>query len=137
MQSFLETISGDVGNVEATAGSDCKAALLARLQALGITVDPDKILGLENLAAGEYDLSELLYSTQDGYDLQLTGKLVLKAEPRPEPPKPGPVSDMGDKYAAALISIQKKFRICGKKTYLMTDDCILMNSVESGWTATV
>ena len=108
LQSFLETISGDVGNVEATAGSDCKAALLARLQALGITVDPDKILGLENLAAGEYDLSELLYSTQDGYDLQLTGKLVLKAEPRPEPPKPGPVSDMGDKYAAALISIQKK-----------------------------
>ena len=108
LQSFLETISGDVGNVEATAGSDCKAVLLARLQALGITVDPDKILGLENLAAGEYDLSELLYSTQDGYDLQLTGKLVLKAEPRPEPPKPGPVPDMGDKYAAALISIQKK-----------------------------
>ena len=108
LQSFLETISGDVGNVEATAGSDCKAALLARLQALGITVDPDKILGLENLATGEYDLSELLYSTQDGYDLQLTGKLVLKAEPRPEPPKPGPIPDMGDKYAAALISIQKK-----------------------------
>jgi filamentous hemagglutinin family protein len=103
LQSFLETISGDVGNVESTAGSDCKAALLERLQTLGITVDPDKILGLENLAAGEYDLSELLYSTQDGYDLQLTGKLVLKAEPQPQP---GPSTD--SKYTAALTSIQKK-----------------------------
>lgn len=103
LQSFLETISGDVGNVEITAGSDYKAALLERLQALGITVDPDKILGLENLAAGEYDLSELLYSTQDGYDLQLTGKLVLKAEPQPQP-SPGTDS----KYTAALTSIQKK-----------------------------
>lgn len=104
LQSFLETISGSVGNVEAAAGSDYKAALLIRLQELGIIVEPDKILGLENLAAGEYDLSELLYSTQDGYDLQLTGKLVLKVEP----PKPGPVPDMGDMYAAALICIQKK-----------------------------
>lgn len=103
LQSFLETISGDVGNVEITVGSDYKAALLDKLQALGITVDPDKILGLENLAAGEYDLSELLYSTQDGYDLQLTGKLVLKAEPQPQP-SPGTDS----KYTAALTSIQKK-----------------------------
>ncbi|WP_455653072.1 GLUG motif-containing protein [Phascolarctobacterium sp.] len=103
LQSFLETISGDVGNVEITVGSDYKAALLEKLQALGITVDPDKILGLENLAAGEYDLSELLYSTQDGYDLQLTGKLVLKAEPQPQP---GPGTD--SKYTAALTSIQKK-----------------------------
>lgn len=103
LQSFLETISGDVGNVEIIVGSDYKAALLERLQALGITVDPDKILGLENLAAGEYDLSELLYSTQDGYDLQLTGKLVLKAEPQPQP-----VPSTDSKYTAALTSIQKK-----------------------------
>ena len=103
LQSFLETISGDVGNVEITVGSDYKAALLDKLQALGITVDPDKILGLENLAAGEYDLSELLYSTQDGYDLQLTGKLVLKAEPQPQP-----VPGTDSKYTAALTSIQKK-----------------------------
>lgn len=103
LQSFLETIRGDIGNVEITVGSDYKAALLDKLQALGITVDPDKILGLENLAAGEYDLSELLYSTQDGYDLQLTGKLVLKAEPQPQP-----VPSTDSKYTAALTSIQKK-----------------------------
>lgn len=103
LQSFLKKIGGDVGNVEITVGSDYKAALLDRLQALGITVDPDKILGLENLAAGEYDLSELLYSTQDGYDLQLTGKLVLKAEPQPQP-----VPGTDSKYTAALTSIQKK-----------------------------
>lgn len=103
LESFLETISGDAGNVESTVGSDYKAALLDKLQALGITVDPDKILGLENLAAGEYDLSELLYSTQDGYDLQLTGKLVLKAEPQPQP-----VPGTDSKYTAALTSIQKK-----------------------------
>lgn len=103
LQSFLKKIGGDVGNVEITVGSDYKAALLDRLQALGITVDPDKILGLENLAAGEYDLSELLYSTQDGYDLQLTGKLVLKAEPQPQP-----VPSTDSKYTAALTSIQKK-----------------------------
>ena len=116
--------------MEAAAGSDYKAALLIRLQELGIIVEPDKILGLENLAAGEYDLSELLYSTQDGYDLQLTGKLVLKVEP----PKPGPVPDMGDMYAAALICIQKKVPYMWEEN--VPDDRRLHIDEQRDWTAT-
>lgn len=106
LKPFLQEISGDVGRLEVTAGSDFKAALLAKLQELGINVDPDKILGLDGLTAGEYDLGELLYSTQDGYALQLTGTLVLKPGTQPEPKPEVPATD--DKYTATLTSIQKK-----------------------------
>lgn len=95
-----------MGRLEAAAGSDFKAALLAKLQELGINVDPDKILGLDGLAAGEYDLGELLYSTQDGYALQLTGTLVVKSGTQPEPKPEAPATD--DKYTATLTSLQKK-----------------------------
>lgn len=73
---------------------------------MGINVDPDKILGLDGLAAGEYDLGELLYSTQDGYALQLTGTLVVKSGTQPEPKPEAPATD--DKYTATLTSLQKK-----------------------------
>ena len=106
LKPFLQEISGDVGRLEAAAGSDFKAALLAKLQELGINVDPDKILGLYGLAAGEYDLGELLYSTQDGYALQLTGTLVVKSGTQPEPKPEAPATD--DKYTATLTSLQKK-----------------------------
>lgn len=106
LKPFLQEISGDVGRLEAAAGSDFKAALLAKLQELGINVDPDKILGLDSLAAGEYDLGELLYSTQDGYALQLTGTLVVKSGTQPEPKPEAPATD--DKYTATLTSLQKK-----------------------------
>ena len=106
LKPFLQEISGDVGRLEAAAGSDFKAALLAKLQELGINVDPDKILGLDGLAAGEYDLGELLYSTQDGYALQLTGTLVVKSGTQPEPKQEAPATD--DKYTATLTSLQKK-----------------------------
>lgn len=106
LKPFLQEISGDVGRLEAAAGSDFKAALLAKLQELGINVDPDKILGLDGLAAGEYDLGELLYSTQDGYALQLTGTLVVKSGTQPEPKPEAPATD--DKYTATLTSLQKK-----------------------------
>ena len=106
LKPFLQEISGDVGRLEGAAGSDFKAALLAKLQELGINVDPDKILGLDGLAAGEYDLGELLYSTQDGYALQLTGTLVVKSGTQPEPKPEAPATD--DKYTATLTSLQKK-----------------------------
>ena len=106
LKPFLQEISGDVGRLEAAAGSDFKAALLAKLQELGINVDSDKILGLDGLAAGEYDLGELLYSTQDGYALQLTGTLVVKSGTQPEPKPEAPATD--DKYTATLTSLQKK-----------------------------
>lgn len=106
LKPFLQEISGDVGRLEAAAGSDFKTALLAKLQELGINVDPDKILGLDGLAAGEYDLGELLYSTQDGYALQLTGTLVVKSGTQPEPKPEAPATD--DKYTATLTSLQKK-----------------------------
>lgn len=105
LQAFLEKVSGDVGVVEAAPGADLKALLLAQLQAQGITLDADKLLGLDNLQAGEYDLSTLLYSTQDGYDLALTGRLVIKDQS--DEPAPTPVPDATDaQYSSALSYVQ-------------------------------
>lgn len=107
LQAFLEKVSGDVGVVEAAPGADLKALLLAQLQAQGITLDADKLLGLDNLQAGEYDLSTLLYSTQDGYDLALTGRLVIKDQS--DEPAPMPVPDATDaQYSSALSYVQQK-----------------------------
>lgn len=120
-----------MGRLEAAAGSDFKAALLAKLQELGINVDPDKILGLDGLAAGEYDLGELLYSTQDGYALQLTGTLVVKSGTQPEPKPEAPATD--DKYTATLTSLQKKLCRRGNRAWSMTGIGILKKIAEYSW----
>ena len=112
VRAYRDRYNADHGIIEATVVSavplndTSREKLLAKLQELGINVDPDKILGLDSLAAGEYDLGELLYSTQDGYALQLTGTLVVKSGTQPEPKPEAPATD--DKYTATLTSLQKK-----------------------------
>ena len=76
---------------------------------MGVDFDPSKIKALEVREAGTYDLSSLLYSTQDGYKINVGdgGKLTvtIKAE------KPGglPVDPFvidSASYKTALINVQ-------------------------------
>ena len=56
---------------------------------------------------GEYDLKDLLFSTQDGYALNVTGKLVIKEKsPEPEPPADNYAPSSDSKYTGTLTNIK-------------------------------
>ena len=72
LQAFLSPLDVSIGNIEVeiTDGdiyTGLAQAIIDKLTAMGVEFDASKIKAVEVKEAGTYDLSSLLYSTQDGY----------------------------------------------------------------------
>lgn len=114
LQGFLSPLDISIGDIEIeiTAGAaytDLAQAVIDKLTAMGVDFDSSKIKALEIKEAGTYDLSSLLYSTQDGYKITVGdgGKLTVTIKTE----KPGilPVAPSvidSASYKAALINVQ-------------------------------
>ncbi|WP_307745395.1 filamentous hemagglutinin N-terminal domain-containing protein [uncultured Phascolarctobacterium sp.] len=114
----LEIKVGDI-EVEIEQGSsytELAQTIAAKLAAQGLEIDADKILAAGIDQAGEYNLSDLLYSTQDGYMITVGdgGKLTIKVKAVVSPdPSVGPDVPPADidkiagnsQYHAALVNI--------------------------------
>ena len=111
LKGLLKPLDINIGNIEAEyTGSDYTGltqAIADKLAEQGIIIDVDKLLADSKTEIGEYDLSDLLYSTQDGYALNVTGKLIIK-EKAVDPVLPvEPVAPMADaKYTGSLTHLK-------------------------------
>lgn len=114
LQGFLSPLDISVGDIEieitaGTAYTDLAQAVIDKLTAIGVDFDPSKIKALEVKETGTYDLSSLLYSTQDGYKITVGdgGKLTvtIKAEKPGILPVDPSVIDSAS-YKTALINVQ-------------------------------
>lgn len=102
LQAFLSPLDVSIGNIEVeiTDGdiyTGLAQAIIDKLTAMGVEFDASKIKAVEVKEAGTYDLSSLLYSTQDGYKITIGdgGKLTVtvnakKPEVPPVDPPIGP-----------------------------------------------
>ena len=118
LQAFLSPLDVSIGNIEVeiTDGdiyTGLAQAIIDKLTAMGVEFDAFKIKAVEVKEAGTYDLSSLLYSTQDGYKITIGdgGKLTVtvnakKPEVPPVDPPIGPSVINDAAYQAALINIQ-------------------------------
>lgn len=118
LQAFLSPLDVSIGNIEVeiTDGdiyTGLAQAIIDKLTAMGVEFDASKIKAVEVKEAGTYDLSSLLYSTQDGYKITNGdgGKLTVtvnakKPEVPPVDPPIGPSVINDAAYQAALINIQ-------------------------------
>lgn len=118
LQAFLSPLDVSIGNIEVeiTDGdiyTGLAQAIIDKLTAMGVEFDAFKIKAVEVKEAGTYDLSSLLYSTQDGYKITIDdgGKLTVtvnakKPEVPPVDPPIGPSVINDAAYQAALINIQ-------------------------------
>lgn len=118
LQAFLSPLDVSIGNIEVeiTDGdiyTGLAQAIIDKLTAMGVEFDASKIKAVEVKEAGTYDLSSLLYSTQDGYKITIGdgGKLTVtvnakKPEVPPVDPPIGPSVINDAVYQAALINIQ-------------------------------
>ncbi|WP_462358506.1 filamentous hemagglutinin N-terminal domain-containing protein [Phascolarctobacterium faecium] len=118
LQAFLSPLDVSIGNIEVeiTDGdtyTGLAQAIIDKLTAMGVEFDASKIKAVEVKEAGTYDLSSLLYSTQDGYKIAIGdgGKLMVtvnakKPEVPPVEPPIGPSVINDAAYQAALINIQ-------------------------------
>jgi putative filamentous hemagglutinin family protein len=118
LQAFLSQLDVRIGNIEVeiTDGdiyTGLAQAIIDKLTAMGVEFDASKIKAVEVKEAGTYDLSSLLYSTQDGYKITIGdgGKLTVtvnakKPEVPPVEPPIGPSVINDAAYQAALINIQ-------------------------------
>lgn len=118
LQAFLSPLDVSIGNIEVeiTDGdiyTGLAQAIIDKLTAMGVEFDASKIKAVEVKEAGTYDLSSLLYSTQDGYKITIGdgGKLTVtvnakKPEVPPVDPPIGPSVINDAAYQAALINIQ-------------------------------
>lgn len=118
LQAFLSPLDVSIGNIEVeiTDGdiyTGLAQAIIDKLTAMGVEFDASKIKAVEVKEAGTYDLSSLLYSTQDGYKITIGdgGKLTVtvnakKTEVPPVDPPIGPSVINDAAYQAALINIQ-------------------------------
>ena len=114
-RSPLDVSIGNI-EVEITDGdiyTGLAQAIIDKLTAMGVEFDASKIKAVEVKEAGTYDLSSLLYSTQDGYKITIGdgGKLTVtvnakKPEVPPVDPPIGPSVINDAAYQAALINIQ-------------------------------
>lgn len=84
LQAFLSPLDVSIGNIEVeiTDGdiyTGLAQAIIDKLTAMGVEFDASKIKAVEVKEAGTYDLSSLLYSTQDGYKITIGdgGKLTV------------------------------------------------------------
>ncbi|WP_455656540.1 GLUG motif-containing protein [Phascolarctobacterium sp.] len=111
LKGLLKPLDINVGNIEVGyTGSDyteLAQAIADKLAEQGIIIDVDKLLAGSKTEIGEYDLSDLLYSTQDGYALNVTGKLIIKVK-AVDPVLPvEPVAPMSDaKYTGSLTHLK-------------------------------
>lgn len=118
LQAFLSPLDVSIGNIEVeiTDGdiyTGLAQAIIDKLTAMGVEFDASKIKAVEVKEAGTYDLSSLLYSTQDGYKITIGdgGKLTVtvnakKPEVPPVDPPIGPSVINDAAYQVALINIQ-------------------------------
>ena len=111
LKGLLKPLDINVGDIETEyTGSDYTGlvqALADKLAEQGIIIDVTKLLADGKTEIGEYDLKDLLFSTQDGYALNVTGKLVIKEKsPEPEPPADNYVSSSDSKYTGTLTNIK-------------------------------
>lgn len=111
LKGLLKPLDINVGDIETEyTGSDYTGlvqALADKLAEQGIIIDVTKLLADGKTEIGEYDLKDLLFSTQDGYALNVTGKLVIKEKsPEPEPPADNYVPSSDSKYTGTLTNIK-------------------------------
>lgn len=118
LQAFLSPLDVSIGNIEVEINdgdiyTGLAQAIIDKLTAMGVEFDATKIKAVEVKEAGTYDLSSLLYSTQDGYKITISdgGKLTVtvnakKPEVPPVDPPIGPSVVNDAAYQAALINIQ-------------------------------
>lgn len=114
LQGFLSPLDISVGDIEieitaGTAYTDLAQAVIDKLTAMGVDFDPSKIKALEVKEAGTYDLSSLLYSTQDGYKITVGDGSKLTVTIKAEKPGILPVDPSvidSASYKTALINVQ-------------------------------
>lgn len=111
LKGLLKPLDINVGDIETEyTGSDYTGlvqALADKLAEQGIIIDVTKLLADGKTEIGEYDLKDMLFSTQDGYALNVTGKLVIKEKsPEPEPPADNYVPSSDSKYTGTLTNIK-------------------------------
>ncbi|WP_455656537.1 filamentous hemagglutinin N-terminal domain-containing protein [Phascolarctobacterium sp.] len=111
LKGLLKPLDINVGDIEAeytdSGYTGLAKAIADKLAEQGIIIDVDKLLAGSKTEIGEYDLSDLLYSTQDGYALNVTGKLIIKAK-AVDPVLPDkPVTPLADaKYTGSLTHLK-------------------------------
>ena len=91
LKGLLKPLDINVGDIEAeytdSGYTGLVQAIADKLAEQGTIIDVDKLLADSKTEIGEYALSDLLYSTQDGYALNVTGKLIIKEKTvNPNPP---------------------------------------------------
>ncbi|MCC8159279.1 MAG: filamentous hemagglutinin N-terminal domain-containing protein [Phascolarctobacterium sp.] len=91
LKGLLKPLDINIGDIEAeytdSGYTGLAQAVADKLAEQGIIIDVDKLLADSKTEIGEYALSDLLYSTQDGYALNVTGKLIIKEKTvNPDPP---------------------------------------------------
>ena len=111
LKGLLKPLDINVGNIEVgytgSGYTGLAQAIADKLAEQGIIIDVDKLLADSKTEIGEYALSDLLYSTQDGYALNVTGKLIIK-EKAVDPVLPDkPVTPLADaKYTDSLTHLK-------------------------------
>lgn len=105
LKEFLQgDITADLGSLEVDANASFVDAIIARLKALGYDIDASKIVVQSGLENGKYSLGDVVYSLQDGYNLTLSGELVIGdfVEPTPTP------DISGSRYEALQSELHKR-----------------------------
>ena len=111
LRGLLQSLNIDIGDIEVeysgSAYTGLAQAIADKLAEQGIIIDVTKLLAEGKTEIGEYDLKDLLFSTQDGYALNVTGKLVIKEKsPEPEPPSDNYAPSSDSKYTGTLTNIK-------------------------------
>ena len=111
LRGLLQSLNIDIGDIEVeysgSAYTGLAQAIADKLAEQGIIIDVTKLLAEGKTEIGEYDLKDLLFSTQDGYALNVTGKLVIKEKStEPEFPADNYVPSSDSKYTGTLTNIK-------------------------------
>lgn len=122
-RGLLQSLNIDVGDIEVeysgSAYEGLVQAVADKLAEQGIIIDTDKLLAEGKTEVGEYALSDLLYSLQDGYDITASGKLIIKE--KAAPPEPSYDAGSDGKYSAAVAKLhaekayQEEHRVMDKR----------------------
>ncbi|WP_419077676.1 filamentous hemagglutinin N-terminal domain-containing protein [Phascolarctobacterium faecium] len=123
LRGLLQSLNIDVGDIEVeysgSAYEGLVQAVADKLAEQGIIIDTDKLLAEGKTEVGEYALSDLLYSLQDGYDITASGKLIIKE--KAAPPEPSYDAGSDGKYSAAVAKLhaekayQEEHRVMEKR----------------------
>ena len=123
LRGLLQSLNIDIGDIEVeysgSAYEGLVQAVADKLAEQGIIIDTDKLLAEGKTEVGEYALSDLLYSLQDGYDITASGKLIIKE--KAAPPEPSYDAGSDGKYSAAVAKLhaekayQEEHRVMDKR----------------------